>query len=85
MAISKTQARELAIFYNAFNDIDMGDYHQVVLWGSMLLEAQTKTKIELHANEWLERTIAFARKREERQTKISAFIYDLVTPENVEA
>ena len=46
MAISKTQARELAIFYNAFNDIDMGDYHQVVLWGSMLLEAQTKTKME---------------------------------------
>ena len=72
MTISKAQARELAIFYNAFNDVDMSDYHQVVLWGSMLLEAQTKTKIELHANEWLERTIAYALKREGRQTKIAA-------------
>jgi len=38
----------------------------------LLLEAQTKTKIELHPNEWLERTIAYARKREGHQTKIAA-------------
>jgi hypothetical protein len=66
MAVSKTDARELAIAYDAYNDANSANnMNSLTVWGQRLLDLQEKTGIELHDN-------AFLRRRLERTRRMAA-------------
>lgn len=60
MAISKKDAHDLAVAYQAFLEAASDNHSAISVWGKMLLVAQEKTRIELCDNWWLKARIARA-------------------------
>lgn len=52
MAISKQDARDLAVSYQAYHEASQDDHCAISVWGKMLLAVQEKTGVEL-ADNWL--------------------------------
>lgn len=62
MSITVEQAKSLAVCYNAFMAADMTEQpRETAIWGSMLLDSQKETGVEILENWWLERVINKAR------------------------
>jgi hypothetical protein len=66
MSISKKNAKKLAVAYQAYCEAtDKNDNaNSIVVWGRMLIDAQTKTRVELLDAEVIEIKIAAMRKKE---------------------
>ncbi|MBG23707.1 MAG: hypothetical protein CMF22_10325 [Idiomarinaceae bacterium] len=56
MAISKANARSLAVQYQMFSELDLVNDRAGKIWlvASDLLNIQQKTGVELHSTNWLE-------------------------------
>src|SRR5262245_26914573 len=69
MAISKKTAETLAVSYRALGQAyDREDWNGVSVWGKMLMEAQTKTGIELYSDQLIKGMIRQA----DREMEIAA-------------